>query len=148
LGVFVICRTCNRKVYLDVSAKTELPYSFTLRCSSCLAEHVYRQYEATEEKWDFTCTVCKGRFFIRNPPPRTIRCPHCSSSIYIDYMGRITILERGQLPIPAPGTRPIAGALGGLLLGGVVAGPIGALLGLLAGGAIGASVEYLEAKEE
>jgi DNA-directed RNA polymerase subunit RPC12/RpoP len=109
---------------------------------------MYHQYEVTEERWDFTCAVCNGRFFIRSPPPRRVRCPYCSSLIHIDEMNRLEIFERGQVPVPAPGTRPIAGALGGALLGGLVAGPIGAFLGLLAGGALGASAEYLEAKEE
>lgn len=148
MGVFMICHTCHQKVYLRVRRKSELSYSFKLRCPFCSMEHLYYQNEVIEERWDFTCTVCSGRFFILNPPPRRVRCPHCSSLIYIDETNRFTILERGQPPIPAPGTRPVAGALGGALFGGIVAGPIGAFLGLLAGGVIGASVEYLEAKEE
>lgn len=148
LGVYVECQSCKRKVYLGVGARSELSYSFTLRCPFCLNEYVYHQNEVVEERWDFTCTVCTGRFFIRNPPPRRVRCPHCSSLVYIDEMNRFTVFQEGQRPIPSPGTRPIAGALGGALLGGLIAGPIGALLGVLAGGTLGASVEYLEAKEE
>jgi len=148
MGVFVICRRCNQKVYLEVRTKTELAPLFTVRCPFCSLEHTYRQFEATEEHWDFTCSVCNGRFFIRNPPPRLVRCPHCSSRIEIDYSGRLYVLERSQPPVPAPGARPVAGAIVGSLLGGVVAGPIGALLGMIAGGAIGASAEYLEARED
>jgi len=147
LGVYVECHSCKKKVYLEVRAKSELSYSFTLRCPFCLKENFYYQHEVIEERWEFTCTVCNGRFFIRNPPPRRIRCPHCSSLIHIDERNRFTIFERGQPPILAPGTRPVAGALGGALLGGLIAGPIGAFLGLLAGGVLGASAEYLEAKE-
>jgi DNA-directed RNA polymerase subunit RPC12/RpoP len=148
MGVYIICHSCNNKVYLEVRAKSELPYFFTLRCPFCLKENIYNLNEVNEEKWEYTCTVCNGKFFIRNPPPRRVRCPYCSSLIYIDRTDRLIILEKGQAPLLTPASRSIVGALGGVLLGGLIAGPIGAFLGLLAGGALGASAEYLEAKEE
>jgi hypothetical protein len=76
-----------------------------------------------------------------------VRCPHCSSLLYLDFDGRIVVMERGQIPTPAPGSKPALGAVGGLIVGGLIAGPIGALLGILAGATIGASVEELEALE-
>jgi hypothetical protein len=148
MGVFVTCRTCNSKVYLQVTSRSNLSLSFNVRCPFCAAEHTFYQNEAVEEKWDFTCPVCSGRFFTRSPPPRRIRCPHCFSLVTVDESGGFTVHERGQAPVPPPGTRPAAGAFGGALLGGVLAGPIGALLGLIFGGALGASAEYLEAREE
>jgi DNA-directed RNA polymerase subunit RPC12/RpoP len=148
MGVYIICHSCNNKVYLEVRAKSELPYFFTLRCPFCLKENIYNLNEVNEEKWEYTCTVCNGKFFIRNPPPRRVRCPYCSSLIYIDRTDKQIILEEGQPPLLTPASRSIVGALGGVLLGGLIAGPIGAFLGLLAGGALGASAEYLEAKEE
>ena len=148
MGVYIICHSCNNKVYLKVREKSELPYFFTLRCPFCLKENIYNLNEVKEEKWEYTCTVCNGKFFIRNPPPRRVRCPYCSSLIYIDRTDKLIILEEGQPPLLTPASRSIVGALGGVLLGGLIAGPIGAFLGLLAGGALGASAEYLEAKEE
>lgn len=42
---------------------------------------------------------------------------------------------------PPPGSRTVAGAVGGALLGWAVAGPVGAFLGLIFGGALGSSAE-------
>lgn len=59
------------------------------------------------------------------------------------------MLERGTVPIPAPGSKVPLGLVGGGLLGLVLGGPIGGLLGAIAGGVVGAVTEApLEAREE
>lgn len=142
------CKQCNQRVYLQVTRKTELSSSFSLRCPFCYTDRVYYLSEVTEERWDSICPFCNGRFYTLNPPPIRVRCPYCSSLLYVENIGYVRILQEGQIPVLAPEARSAVGAIGGILVGSVIAGPIGALFGLLAGGALGASAEYLEAKEE
>jgi len=80
-------------------------------------------------------------------PPRQVTCPHCSSVLYLDAVGNQQVLNSGQVPMPPPGSRPVAGAIGGALLGGSIGGPLGALIGLLAGVALGSSAENREARD-
>lgn len=147
MGVYVICTNCGNRVYVSVLRKSRLPPTFPLTCYQCGTSRTHLMGDAIEERWSFSCIMCSGRFYTLRPPPSTLRCPHCRSLVSVEFDGRIVVLEQGRIPVPAPGTRPAAGAVGGLIVGGLIAGPLGALLGMLAGGAIGASVEELEAVE-
>lgn len=96
-------------------------------------------------EWEYQCPVCTTRLRTLAELPVVVKCPHCKSLLRVQT-DRVVVIQRRPIPLP-PGTRTAAGAIGGLLLGGAVGGPVGAFLGLLFGGFLGAAAEAEEAKE-
>jgi len=147
MGVYVRCHNCDRRIEFDVKRAEELPFVFEVTCPYCRKSDMYMRREVEEERWSFSCPVCKGKFFILSPPPRKVRCPHCNSILSISADGKVILLERRE-PLVSPTAKPVVGALGGALLGSLL-GSEGMVVGLLLGGLIGAvSSSELEAKEE
>lgn len=147
MPLYVICHTCRNKIYLQTNERSELPTSFNIRCDICYNTNTYYPYQVLEERYDFSCTVCNRRFFIRKFLPLRVACPHCDSILFISSDGSLSEIRRGERVPPPPGSTSVTGAVGGALLGGLLAGPIGAFFGLLLGGSVGVSVEVLEATE-
>jgi ribosomal protein S27E len=88
----------------------------------------------------FTCPVCNGRYYVPRDPPIQVRCPHCSSLLLVSWTA-IQVVERGNVPVPAPGSKIALGAVGGGALGLVMGGPVGGVIGVLVGLVIGAATE-------
>lgn len=110
------------------------------RCPTCLGTGRIRPF--------FTCPVCNGRYYVPRDPPIRVRCPHCGSLLWT-YWNIVEVVIRGTVPVPTPGSRIPLGAIGGGLLGLVLAGPPGAIVGALLGAVTGAAAEgVLEAREE
>lgn len=144
-SIFIRCRQCKNNVYVD-RPKLALPPTFQLSCPYCGYLDGYSNLEAIEERWEFACPTCSGRFFTRKSPPMRVRCPHCTSLLHIAGDGAVSVLMSGSPPTGPP-VPSLAGATIGSLVGAIVAGPIGALLGLIAGGALGAAANVPEAME-
>jgi hypothetical protein len=104
----------------------------------------YSEYEVQQERYDLSCPVCKGRFYIRMTPPIEIMCPHSKSVLQVYSDGSISVIQAGIQPATTHGGKVI-GALGGLLVGALIAGSPGALLGSLAGVALGSIGDIREA---
>ena len=144
MGSLFTCKSCQYRVYL-ITQKEELVFPEQIRCPLCGEIREYLEYEIQQERYDLTCPVCKGRFFIRKLPPIKVICPYSSSLLYIRSDGNISIMEVGSPPATTrQGT--VGGALGGMVLGGLIAGGGGALLGTLTGAVLGSAFDVKEAK--
>lgn len=144
MGSFFTCKSCGSNLYLR-QQKDELTFPKILMCSICRKSNSYQSYEVQQERYDFSCPVCNGRFFIRRTPPLQVRCPHSNSLLYVNSDGSISVLQIGKPPTTTKGGTG-GGALGGLLLGALLGGPAGALLGALAGAALGSSADVKEGR--
>lgn len=142
MGSLFTCKSCGYKVYL-ITQKEELVFPEQIQCPLCGEIREYLEYELQQERYDLTCPVCKGRFFIRKLPPIRVRCPHSNSLLYVRSDGNISIIEIENPPVT---TRQgaVGGALGGMVLGGLIAGGEGALLGTLSGAVLGSAFDVKE----
>lgn len=123
------CERCNGTGRVD-----------SMRCPVCMGNGVVRHV--------FSCPVCNGRYYVPAEPPIRIGCPHCGS-LLMTYWDSVNVVERGNVPIPPPGSKIPLGAIGGGTIGLVIAGPVGGFIGLIIGGVLGAATEApLEAREE
>lgn len=133
MGCYARCKTCNANLYF-LEQKEQLQFPLPITCNTCFATNNYLNYEITEERHDYKCSFCEKSFFIKKSPPLTVRCPHCSSQIYVNSDGTLTILLQGELPSRETGVA--GGLLGGAAIGSLF-GPAGALLGGILGAALG-----------
>jgi hypothetical protein len=143
MGSFFICKSCHNNTYL-VQQKEELLFPQSITCALCAKTNIYLEYEVQQERYDLSCPICKGRFFIRRMPPITIKCPHSNSLLYVSSDGSISVVRSGTQPTTTRGGT-VTGALGGLVLGALLAGTEGAFLGTLAGAALGSTSDVKEA---
>lgn len=144
MGSFFICKSCHQNAYL-YSQKEDLSFPQPVTCGVCGKTNTYVQYEVQQERYDLTCLICNGRFFIRKMPPITVRCPHSGSLLHISSDVRITVLERGIQPATAQ-SATVTGALAGLVLGTLLAEGAGAILCTVAGALLGDGVDVKEAR--
>jgi hypothetical protein len=144
MGSLFTCKSCQYRTYL-VKQKEELIFPEQIQCPLCGEINEYLENEIQQERYDLTCPICNGRFFIRKMPPIKVRCPHSNSLLYISSDGSISVIECGtQSTTIRQGT--VGGAVGGLILGGLIAGGEGALLGTLTGAVLGSAFDVKEAK--
>ena len=144
MGSFFICKSCHQHSYLYLQ-KEGLSFPQPIICNVCGKTNTYLQYEVQQERYDLTCPICDGRFFIRRMPPITARCPHSHSLLHIGSDGKMIVLEPGIQPATTRGSTFTA-ALAGLVFGALLAEGAGALLGTVAGAVLGASADVREAQ--
>jgi DNA-directed RNA polymerase subunit RPC12/RpoP len=102
MGSFFVCKSCGNNIYL-YEQKEELFFPHPIRCNMCGNTNAYLEYEIQQERYDLTCPICNGRFFIRRMPPTTVRCPHSNSLLHVSSDASISVLQAGIQPITSRG---------------------------------------------
>ena len=133
MGSYARCKSCNSNLYL-LEQKNELTFPTNVTCNICGNANNYQNYELTEERHDYQCSFCKKNFFIKRSPAIPVKCPHCTSSLYISSDGIVSTMIEGIQPDKQ--SSALGGILGGALVGSLF-GHGGALVGGLLGGALG-----------
>lgn len=135
MGSFFTCKSCKINGYLQ-QQKEELQFPQSIHCNSCGNDNSHQTYEVKQERYDFSCSFCYNPFFIRRNTPINVHCPHCSSSLNVNYEGQIIILQQGERP-ESRTNDSLIGAIGGLILGGAIGGGAGAVAGAILGASLG-----------
>jgi hypothetical protein len=142
MGSFLICKSCRNNIYL-YEQKEQLSLSELIVCPICNRTNAYLDNEIQQERYDFSCPICNGNFFIRKMPPINVVCPYSGSYLHISSDGLVSIIKKGASQTIKGGT--ITGAFAGLVLGTLLAGAGGALIGTIAGSALGTALDVKEA---
>src|ERR1041385_5939973 len=109
MGSFFICKYCHNNAY-SIQQKYEFQFPQSIPCNICGKINICTEYEVQQERYDLSCPICDGRFFIRKMPPISVKCPHSYSSLHISSDGSISVIEAGSRPTTTRGGS-IAGAI-------------------------------------
>jgi len=145
MPIYVICKKCKKRIYLNVKRRVLLPEIFDVVCPHCGVKQTYSRVEVYEEIFEFRCPVCNGPFYIIPNPPLKVKCPHCKSKLLIANKNHVFIISRNNATWIS---NALVGAFIGATLGALASKekpPIGAILGGLAGGILGAILDQKEA---